>query len=1037
MFGKLRKMVAILVATALVAGSLLPVYGENAAGSTRGNEAGETAGYETGYESGDAAGIEAGDAAGNDSKSAAGDAAGKETGDAVGNDSKSVAWDAAVKETGDAAGDDSKSAAWDAAGIEAGDAAGNDSGSEAGGADGKVTEESKGSTALLKGESVAEGDEWVTFDPSNTTDWVYDEEQYKYIIYGYKGSATKLNFPGRVNNKVLKLQWLDTKCQNVFKDTVKEIRTDYGVTIENPADVFRQTGEKNMEKVDFRGTVFEVIDNSRLVRAFEGHGKLKEASFYDCEFNYSNVDVQLDNVFNGCTSLETVSFNNISFTSSTVTPELHSVESMFYNCSKLETVTLLGFDVSNVADFDDMFRGCKDLQTIYVDHNFAYHDLAGYYITGNDVFTDCTSLKGGNGTTFNENDTDYEYLRIDKDGTPGYLTLLENPPEVVWDEFNLSDWKDPELVSGTPGYAYIVSYNGTGTKLLIPATAKDGNGNEYNINLGRSRGESFEKPAFPNTVKAIKVYGYTVNILTPELLEGSRIKYAEFDSVDFTDNGANAPGNMDMFKNNEHIEYVVFNDCTFRTAGYSGFDEMFRGCTNLRTVVFVNPDFQGVYPSSLKGMFMDCPNLTDVYLKGFNMSTRDTTDFSEMFKNCKSLKHIYVDMYSVPDGRTGITGDDMFSGCTSLEGGLGTKYQAGKDDQRYFCMDSSSASGYLTILGPKWDAPYDWSKIDDEGGGTVTGNLNYKQISNSYSGFGYPRDGSFHIPEARYRAVFGRRGSYVYDMVDDEWGGSCYGMSASSGLFNIAGNGVDTGNYSDYGSSLEDFSLVGHPLDNDPSDDTDEELESDLRKFIEALQISQFDERVQASYCLNTDMDDAVKEIRESRYPVVIGLFSDMGGHALIAYDANEDKDGWGIDVYDCNHPNEKRRITLTRENGSFTGWEYKLGLNADDQEIVWHGTADDENFAFVPYDIYSAVWMDNGAYRDEEWYLPADSDEGEWTEEDERDYQNFIWDKVFQDLYNRDPWTGAEEAAFSDGRVDRSDISQEEADAYYNKGKE
>ncbi|MBR2187190.1 MAG: hypothetical protein IJ857_07605, partial [Lachnospiraceae bacterium] len=504
MFGKLRKMVAILVATALVAGSLLPVYGENAAGSTRENEAGETAGYETGYESGDAAGIETGDAAGNDSKSAAGDAAGKETGDAVGNDSKSVAWDAAVKETGDAAGDDSKSAAWDAAGIEAGDAAGNDSGSEAGGAGGKVTEESKGSTALLKGESVAEGDEWVTFDPSNTTDWVYYPEAYKYIIYGYKGSATKLNFPGRVNNKLITLKHDGTKADTVFKSGVKEIKTDYGVTIVNPATVFSNSaGEVKIEKVDLRGTVFEIHDNVYNAETFAGMASLKEASLYDCEFRFNEGDmsnpnqIALTNVFEGCENLETVSLDNIQIKDTDGGhEELYSLVHMFYGCKKLKTVSLTGIDISPVQEFTSMFQGCEKLETIYVDQDFAYSSISGYVLSGDDVFAGCTSLKGGNGTAYNRGNTDYEYLRIDKDGTPGYLTLAEDTPEVVWDEFNLSDWKDPELVdSGTPGDAYIVSYNGAGTKLLIPATAKDRNGNEYNISMGQRNGESFEKPA--------------------------------------------------------------------------------------------------------------------------------------------------------------------------------------------------------------------------------------------------------------------------------------------------------------------------------------------------------------------------------------------------------------------------------------------------------------------------------------------------------------------------------------------------------------
>lgn len=38
------------------------------------------------------------------------------------------------------------------------------------------------------------------------------------------------------------------------------------------------------------------------------------------------------------------------------------------------------------------------------------------------MFYNCTSLTGGNGTTFDANHTDAEYARIDKPGQPGYFT---------------------------------------------------------------------------------------------------------------------------------------------------------------------------------------------------------------------------------------------------------------------------------------------------------------------------------------------------------------------------------------------------------------------------------------------------------------------------------------------------------------------------------------------------------------------------------------------------------------------------------------
>jgi len=38
------------------------------------------------------------------------------------------------------------------------------------------------------------------------------------------------------------------------------------------------------------------------------------------------------------------------------------------------------------------------------------------------MFNGCTSLVGGNGTTYNSSHTDATYARIDRAGTPGYFT---------------------------------------------------------------------------------------------------------------------------------------------------------------------------------------------------------------------------------------------------------------------------------------------------------------------------------------------------------------------------------------------------------------------------------------------------------------------------------------------------------------------------------------------------------------------------------------------------------------------------------------
>jgi len=66
-----------------------------------------------------------------------------------------------------------------------------------------------------------------------------------------------------------------------------------------------------------------------------------------------------------------------------------------------------------------MFMNATSLKTIYVSDDF----ITTGNTSGNDVFTDDTTLVGGNGTTCDgTNNTSYLYARIDTDETPGYFT---------------------------------------------------------------------------------------------------------------------------------------------------------------------------------------------------------------------------------------------------------------------------------------------------------------------------------------------------------------------------------------------------------------------------------------------------------------------------------------------------------------------------------------------------------------------------------------------------------------------------------------
>ena len=99
---------------------------------------------------------------------------------------------------------------------------------------------------------------------------------------------------------------------------------------------------------------------------------------------------------------------------------------MFQWCSSLTSLDVSKFDTSQVTDMSSMFAYCRKLSKIYVSE---YNEITNKGWTTKNVtdsskmFSDATKLVGGNGTTYDSNNADATYARIDKEGEPGYFTL--------------------------------------------------------------------------------------------------------------------------------------------------------------------------------------------------------------------------------------------------------------------------------------------------------------------------------------------------------------------------------------------------------------------------------------------------------------------------------------------------------------------------------------------------------------------------------------------------------------------------------------
>jgi surface protein len=87
----------------------------------------------------------------------------------------------------------------------------------------------------------------------------------------------------------------------------------------------------------------------------------------------------------------------------------------------LTSLDLSSFNTENVTDMSEMFRGCSVLQTIYAGDGWQLSDMA--LAVSRNVFNDCTSLVGGQGTAYAAAHVGADYAHIDGGpDNPGYFT---------------------------------------------------------------------------------------------------------------------------------------------------------------------------------------------------------------------------------------------------------------------------------------------------------------------------------------------------------------------------------------------------------------------------------------------------------------------------------------------------------------------------------------------------------------------------------------------------------------------------------------
>ena len=260
------------------------------------------------------------------------------------------------------------------------------------------------------------------------------------------------------------------------------------------------------------------------------------------------------------------------------TNEVTNMVWMFRGCAKLTSLDLSSFNTSKVTDMKNMFFDCQNLRTIYAGSGWSTAAVTSSSM----MFYNCTSLVGGQGTTYDANHIDKAYAHLDGGpSNPGYFT----------------EWKEA-YACYTPSNTTLTFYYDT-ERSSRPGTTYDLNTDENSV--GWHRDGTYE-----NVTKVV------------------------FDPS-FAD--ARPTTTFDWFLDMTNLESIT-GMSYLSTNEVTNMVWMFRGCAKLTSLDLSS--FNTFKVTKMSYMFYDCGNLQTIYASS-SWSTAAVTNSEGMFWNCTSL----------------------------------------------------------------------------------------------------------------------------------------------------------------------------------------------------------------------------------------------------------------------------------------------------------------------------------------------------------------------------------------------------------------
>ncbi len=445
-------------------------------------------------------------------------------------------------------------------------------------------------------------------------------------------------------------------------------------------------------------------------------------------------------MFNYCTSLTSLNLSGWNIT------RVNFMDFMFQDCTKLTSLDLSGWNIHSVSNMTGMFSLCSSLKSVNLSGwvigrwgiSYMFKDcnqLTTIYTTtswytGNvdyssGMFSGCTKLVGGMGTTYDENHTDKEYARIDRGAEqPGYFTgvfKLILPEDVTTSATPVCTIGDSIYYAA--GTAVILTYTGNVPEgkvvvFAVNGTAIDGNTFEMPLNdvtitatvtdpprytydsatgeLTLLWGEFNKDNKWGNDVPATAVKSVTATSKVSFTGDCSQLFY-NFESCESMDlnhvNTSAMTSTCEMFMQCEAL--TTLNISSWNTGNVTNMGGMFYYCSSMKS--FDISGWNTASVTNMESMFSYCDSLTSLDISSWNTSA--VTNMEELFFYCSSMKSFDISGWNTASV-TSMSG--MFSFCDSLTSLNLSGWNMGNvtnlSEMFYYCssMTSINISGWNT-----------------------------------------------------------------------------------------------------------------------------------------------------------------------------------------------------------------------------------------------------------------------------------------------------------------------------------------------------